>query len=115
MIYETYDSLLADWSQILIRCRMAAFRLEYPVQLPTARKQAYEALIAEHLKDLVYDICKRDSLRDLAALGNAGMITAEHIEEMIDWTTACHRGKLTGYLLEYQQEHFTENTFDFSL
>lgn len=113
--YETYDSLLADWSQILIRCRMAAFRLEYPVQLPTARKQAYEALIAEHLKDLVYDICKRDSLRDLAALGNAGMITAEHIEEMIDWTTACHRGKLTGYLLEYQQEHFTENTFDFSL
>ena len=113
--YETYDSLLADWSQILIRCRMAAFRLEYPVQLPTARKQAYEALIVEHLKDLVYDICKRDSLRDLAALGNAGMITAEHIEEMIDWTTACHRGKLTGYLLEYQQEHFTENTFDFSL
>ena len=113
--YETYDSLLADWSQILIRCRMAAFRLEYPVQLPTARKQAYEALIAEHLKDLVYDICKRDSLMDLAALGNAGMITAEHIEEMIDWTTACRRGKLTGYLLEYQQEHFTENTFDFSL
>ena len=52
---------------------------------------------------------------DLAALGNAGIITAEHIEEMIDWTTACHRGKLTGYLLEYQQEHFTENTFDFSL
>ena len=113
--YETYDSLLADWSQILIRCRMAAFRLEYPGQLPTARKQAYEALIAEHLKDLVYDICKRDSLMDLAALGNAGMITAEHIEEMIDWTTACRRGKLTGYLLEYQQEHFTENTFDFSL
>ena len=94
---------------------MAAFRLEYPVQRPTARKQAYEALIAEHLKDLVYDICKRDSLMDLAALGNAGMITAEHIEEMIDWTTACRRGKLTGYLLEYQQEHFTENTFDFSL
>lgn len=30
---------------------------------------------------------------DLAALGNAGMITAEHIEEMIDWTTACRQRK----------------------
>lgn len=113
--YEAYDTLLADWSQILIRCRMAAFRLEYPVQLPEARKQVYEALIAEHLKDLVYDICKRDSLKDLEALGSAGVITAEHIETMIEWTTECHRGKLTGYLMEYQREHFAENTFDFSL
>lgn len=113
--YEAYDALLADWSQILIRCRMAAFRLEYPVQLSDTRKQAYEALIVEHLKDLVYDICKRDSLKDLEALGSAGAISAEHIEEMIDWTTECHRGKLTGYLMEYQREDFAENAFDFSL
>lgn len=44
-------------------------------------------MISEHLKDLVYDICKRESLKDLEALGRAGMITTDNIEDMISWTT----------------------------
>ena len=49
--YAAYDALLQEWSQILIRCRMAAFRLEYPMQLNSTQKEAYQALISEHLKD----------------------------------------------------------------
>lgn len=113
--YAAYDALLQDWSQILIRCRMAAFRLEYPMQLSSAQKESYQALISEHLKDLVYDICKRESLKDLEALGRAGMITTENIEDMIGWTTDCHRGKLTGYLMEYQSKYLGRDEFDFSL
>lgn len=113
--YAAYDALLQDWSQILIRCRMAAFRLEYPMQLSSAQKESYQALISEHLKDLVYDICKRESLKYLEALGRAGMITTENIEDMIGWTTDCHRGKLTGYLMEYQSKYLGRDEFDFSL
>ncbi|WP_294786235.1 leucine-rich repeat domain-containing protein [uncultured Eubacterium sp.] len=113
--YAAYDALLQEWSQILIRCRMAAFRLEYPMQLKPVQKAAYQALISEHLKELVYDICKRESLKDLEALGRAGIITEANIEDMIAWTTECHRGKLTGYLMEYQSEHLGADEFDFSL
>lgn len=113
--YAAYDALLAEWSQILIRCRMAAFRLEYPVGLSETGKQEYRNLIEAHLKDLVYDICKQDNLKDLEALGRAGVISRENIEDMIGWTTECHRGKLTGYLMDFQNEHFGDNEFDFSL
>lgn len=113
--YAAYDALLHDWSQILIRCRMAAFRLEYPKQLSGEKKVVYQTLISDYLKDLVYDICKRESLKDLEALGRAGMITTENVEDMIGWTTDCHCGKLTGYLMEYQSEHLGTDEFDFSL
>lgn len=113
--YAAYDALLQEWSQILIRCRMAAFRLEYPIQLDPEQIGAYQALISEHLKDLIYDICKRDCLKDLEALGRAGIITVDNVEELIIWTTDCHRGKLTSYLIEYQSEHLGTDEFDFSL
>lgn len=113
--YDAYDALLQEWSQILIRCRMAAFRLEYPVRLSEERKEQYRTLIQEHLEELVTDICTRDSLEDLEALGRAGMISADSVEKMIDWTTQQHRGRLTGYLMEYQSRHFGNTEFDFSL
>ena len=34
---------------------------------------------------------------------------------MIGWTTDCHRGKLTGYLMEYQSKYLGRDEFDFSL
>lgn len=113
--YAAYDELLRDWSQLPVRCRMACFRLEYPKALPRERRRMYEQLLSEHMEDVITDLCSREDMDYLEALTRCGILTRQNIDEVIELLNRFGKAKLTGYLMEYKQETFGAEEFDFSL
>lgn len=113
--YTKYDKLIENWSQIPERCRMACFRLKYPVELDGELRQNYRNLIMEKLTEILIDISDREDSEYLAELAEIGIFTRDNIDEAIDVVSRCRKAKLTGYLMDYKQEHLGVSEFDFSL
>lgn len=113
--YPAYDALFDTWSQILEQCKMACFRLSYPIQLTDARKESYQKLVLEHLTEVITDICQTEDMEYLAQLATLGFFTGENIDAVIDLVNRFRKAKLTGYLMNYKQEHLGVQEFDFSL
>ena len=113
--YTKYDKLIETWSQILERCRMACFRLKYPLELDEELQSKYRNLILEKLTEILVDISEREDLEYLAELAGLGIFTSDNIDGAIDVVSRCRKAKLTGYLMDYKQEHLEASEFDFSL
>lgn len=113
--YTKYDKLAETWSQITERCRMACFRLKYPMKLDTQIGQKYMDLIQGNMREVLTDICDREDSKYLAELAEIGIFTSGNIDEAIDVINGCQKAKLTGYLMNYKQEHLGISEFDFSL
>lgn len=113
--YSKYDGLIKTWSQILERCRMACFRLKYPLELDSETRSEYREMILDHMTEVLVDISDREDTGYLADLANAGIFTAENVDVAIDVVSRCRKAKLTGYLMDYKQEHLGLSEFDFDL
>ncbi len=113
--YSKYDGLIKTWSQILERCRMACFRLKYPLELDSETQSEYRKMILDHMTEVLVDISDREDIGYLADLANAGVFTVENIDAAIDVVSRCRKAKLTGYLMNYKQEHLGLSEFDFDL
>lgn len=113
--YTRYDTLIGTWSQILERCRMACFRLKYPLELDEELQSKYRNLILKKLTEILVDISEREDLEYLAELAGLGIFTSDNIDGAIDVVSRCRKAKLTGYLMDYKQEHLEASEFDFSL
>ena len=113
--YHSYDRLLKDWSQLTVRCRMAAFRLEYPKELSEDDGRQYKDLILDNLEEILKDIAKREDIEDLKALTRSGVLDREISEIAAETLGRLGIPKLTGFIMEYKQETFGIWEDDFSL
>lgn len=113
--YIKYDKLVTTWSQLPERCRMACFRLKYPLELDEETEAEYRNLISDKLAEILIDISDREDSEYLTELTELGFFTSDNIDDAIDIVSRCRKAKLTGYLMEYKQEHLGLTEFDFSL
>lgn len=113
--YPKYDALQKNWSQMEERCRMACFRLKYPVELTSKKQTEYRELILEHMTDVLVDIGNREDIGYLSDLSDLGFFTDENIDEAIEVLNQCRKAKPLGFLMNYKQEHLGTSEFDFSL
>ncbi|MCC8151752.1 MAG: leucine-rich repeat domain-containing protein, partial [Lachnospiraceae bacterium] len=113
--YGGYDALFPTYLSLPEKCGMACCRLKYPICLSKETTEEYRTFVTENLTDILRDISKTQDIDRLALLAELNFFTEDNIGSCLDVFARIGATKCTGFLLNYQREHFTENDFDFSL
>lgn len=113
--YQGYDAQFHTWLNLTDQCAMACCRLKYPVLLSEEVRRKYADYLEENLTAILENLAGLQDMQRLADLTELGFIHAGNAEDCIEIFNQARRTAMVSYLLNYKQEHFAREEFDFAL
>ncbi|MGN0363136.1 MAG: hypothetical protein ACI4ET_09880 [Bilifractor sp.] len=113
--FTAYDQILDRTWMDARRAEMILMRLKYPLDLSPAKAEEYQERVAQKLQEILKRIVTDRNFTVLKLLAEEGFFTSENVESCIATLRSAGGKEMMLWLMNWKNQHFGSDTFDFTL
>ncbi|MCC6093404.1 MAG: hypothetical protein LIV24_00005 [Eubacterium sp.] len=113
--FTVYDQILDRTWMDARRAEMILMRLKYPLDLSPAKAEEYRNRISQKLQEILKRIAADRNFTVLELLAEEGFFTSGNVEGCIETLRSAGGREMMLWLMNWKNQHFGSDTFDFSL
>ena len=113
--FSEYDSFLLRKHYSAERIRLLCGRLRFPIDLSDEMKEKLICHVRDALGDVIDALADENAVSELKALVETGIFDRDNISCAIEILNDTDRREMLTYLMDYKNENFGCDEFDFSI